>query len=1228
MSCSIVDVLAPNGEPSLLFQDLLNTVGDPSRALSLYLDLKLAGPGEARVDENGEVRLAGVLNNSGLSPVEVDAFLSHRPDVHSMPAAGPAKESKTRRRRMTLPEEVVGVERMINLTINRIKDARDAAKDSDVKATFTDQLAKLKDQRNRIFWSDTLDPLKKVAEEQLQWAEKIISSRNPSKQSLRLAIDLVNAWSWETTSAFLSPGNDVADSLWAETFSEISEQAHRLTLSVNAAIVKNIQKTMRRSGIEVTTSELTTQYEIGFLRRTLFDLSTVDSKLAQWIDGTLKRAARNQAENLRQISRKLGEMSEGVDQSKLLQRDLLGNLTGNLITPYSAAYLEDLRRAQWSLQIKLDNAARASTPEASDTLAAAAYRTHYSRRRNVDIAIDIRKLRDPASRAAYEQYLVDQLGPDAADNAIDDAERAYTDYLNEKDEARSRFMSEVTGGTAELKIVGGKRELNSEYVERRMKEWEQANSPEQYMSEFYGKGLKQYLSTDGHRFAVHVPRKTNAAGQTTNYYDSAYDNLTEKEREFLDYVLTLSSNLLSYLPSSLTRDLGAGFLPVVQKTLTERVLGNGSWADLDMKGGFDQAREELLSSFVDQQVVALGKQQEKARKTVNPATGDEIRKIPVGFIQHGNVRRKKGESDEAFSKRVQEAMDGRSFDIVRVMEMFAGMSINYHHMSQVEDKVLLAQRIVNEAEEARRRGGSPVYDFTGKLVTRRDGRTHLKDMVQYAIDGMLYGQKRKEDEWVTNTAVYSLNPLTNHKKSRQASEIRRQANLLDQQRDEGTIDEKAYKEARGALEKQYLELNGRRLSVGKSLDNLLKFTQAKGMGWNLTAGIANVGFGVLSNVIHSAANVDFNETELLTATRIMLKARTNPKSKAAAIIKLLDVLFEITEIGYGKNAERAKFKKISWITNPFEVQRRTEFFLQGTSVVAQLLHQKMKDKDGNEVSLWDAFTNEGEWDVEKMGPQPAEWKFRLDSDEQNEFTKTRDRIIGVNKKLHGNYDPNSLVEAKKWVAGRMLLMFRSWMAEGFEWRFAHEHFDQQLGRTIKGRWLSYRDLAREHGAGKTAQLMLRMLLNKKGQLAIEGKPLSELDMQNMRSNIMEIQFYIALTALTVMLKAGLQDDDEEEEGLGIATARILISQLYRVEADIVFYASPDTMLEISKNSIPAMKTIADFQAAMSSSIAYIRKGEEYTGLDPWYKWMKAFPIGTQGYKMWYMGTHDVNWGDL
>ena len=286
---------------------------------------------------------------------------------------------------------------------------------------------------------------------------------------------------------------------------------------------------------------------------------------------------------------------------------------------------------------------------------------------------------------------------------------------------------------------------------------------------------------------------------------------------------------------------------------------------------------------------------------------------------------------------------------------------------------------------------------------------------------------------------------------------------------------------------------------------------------------------------------------------------------------------------------------------PYEIQRRTEYFIQGQSLVAQMMFTKITDLKGKVRSLWDAYDDNGEWKTNEFG-EAGEWSDKgLEAETDNKFTRFRDKAIEVNKILHGNYDVASPTIAKKTLIGRMLFQYRSWMPEGFAQRFQDARWSSQLGRMVKGRWRTLGTL----GFVESLRVTSKALLGSKS--AYSGID-EAVDVENMRKNVAEMKIAIALYALGVMLRAGVDDDDDDN--LMNYPARLLINQLWRVESDIYFYFSPATFKQILRDPIPVMKLYLDFERAMNASYRYIMQ-DDYKGDAPIIKWMQFFPFTNQ-----------------
>ncbi len=196
----------------------------------------------------------------------------------------------------------------------------------------------------------------------------------------------------------------------------------------------------------------------------------------------------------------------------------------------------------------------------------------------------------------------------------------------------------------------------------------------------------------------------------------------------------------------------------------------------------------------------------------------------------------------------------------------------------------------------------------------------------------------------------------------------------------------------------------------------------------------------------------------------------------------------------------------------------------------------------------------------------------------------------------------------------MLLQFRSWLPEGFAQRFQDEHYDSQLGRDVKGRWVTYGTL----GFKGSMTTLTRQILNR--DITGDLKPV---DVENMRKNLAEIATYIGMMGLMAMLKWSMEDDDDEEKTLlGDYIPMMLLNTLYRSYQDIQFYIMPSTFYSILRDPLPVTKTFLDIERAFDGTIRYITD-DSYRGQGPLLKWTKTVPLASQGYKTWFIATEDI-----
>jgi hypothetical protein len=211
---------------------------------------------------------------------------------------------------------------------------------------------------------------------------------------------------------------------------------------------------------------------------------------------------------------------------------------------------------------------------------------------------------------------------------------------------------------------------------------------------------------------------------------------------------------------------------------------------------------------------------------------------------------------------------------------------------------------------------------------------------------------------------------------------------------------------------------------------------------------------------------------------------------------------------------------------------------------------------------------------------------------------------------HGDY--NNQLKVKSTAAGRALTQFRTWMFEGFANRFEGEKVDDMLsyGRDEpyirKGRYRSYTAgqlttagigigtmmlpgigtligagigiVAGKIGGMQTQYSAVEDTLYSLKQLArklmfmkpdFEGR-FSEVDAANMRKNMMELHIMLGLMGVALLLKATIEDDDEDQ-----MITNFLLNQTIRLRTDIAFYTNPLEAEKLTKTAIPMASLVQD-----------------------------------------------------
>ena len=258
---------------------------------------------------------------------------------------------------------------------------------------------------------------------------------------------------------------------------------------------------------------------------------------------------------------------------------------------------------------------------------------------------------------------------------------------------------------------------------------------------------------------------------------------------------------------------------------------------------------------------------------------------------------------------------------------------------------------------------------------------------------------------------------------------------------------------------------------------------------------------------------------------------------------------------------------------------------------ATMVNNKIKDIDGNDRTLWDAFGSDGKWNVAEFGDQKG-WNDISDNIESNNNLYALSRKVNkLNRIIHGNTNPETSPEIKRHLLGRMLSQFRtSWMVEGVADRFGTRRFDEDLQRDIEGKYITTFRYMKQQGLATSLSTILKLMAFQ-GDAAFNGQRMSAKDkaliISNVKRTLHEMYYYMALWAMYLALSASLDDDDENQKYKYVA-----LNTIYRTMGDISFYFQPSTINQVINNPIPLAGILTDFGRFQKTVGKYVA-GDDY-----------------------------------
>lgn len=264
---------------------------------------------------------------------------------------------------------------------------------------------------------------------------------------------------------------------------------------------------------------------------------------------------------------------------------------------------------------------------------------------------------------------------------------------------------------------------------------------------------------------------------------------------------------------------------------------------------------------------------------------------------------------------------------------------------------------------------------------------------------------------------------------------------------------------------QKLDPNQPGYKWAKAVSNLIGYTSFKGLATNVKGAFSNYLVGEMQMLIEAGCGEFYGlkdyawaHTKLFGGAGVggeIAELLTNNKNHKATLFReMFDPINESFENQRHTKYYNSMFRQLVSHDCSFIGYASGEYLIHYVNMYAILHHQKVL-LNGKRISLYDAFEvgNKQDGNSELVLKQGVT---TLDGQQitQEWLDKIKGRIRYCNQTCHGsmNDDDKGVIHQKLW--GRAVMNFRQWMVEHYSRRFRKRHFDASLGEDREGYWRS------------------------------------------------------------------------------------------------------------------------------------------------------------------------------
>ena len=431
-------------------------------------------------------------------------------------------------------------------------------------------------------------------------------------------------------------------------------------------------------------------------------------------------------------------------------------------------------------------------------------------------------------------------------------------------------------------------------------------------------------------------------------------------------------------------------------------------------------------------------------------------RIPVGNILYQSVMADLVEDSSTDLPKIIKYMSLMAAEYNARQELLPYMEMMKQHYTQIKKPMTNKQK-------------KPITNFFTQSDPGDGLRVRANTQMEDWFNRIILGQDTSKDTGVVNDEEIDIEATKNNLKAAITGRV------LSRE------DKKLKKELDALIEKETNEVEleklikmrnklGRKITASATVDNFLNYIRFLGLGWNLSSAITNYAEGQIANMIIAATGDHFESHHYYRALNIVkgsffknFTGESQFTSKDAKKLRKLMDKFNILQDSTNELQKASVKTSLNQLEkfSPMELNKRTEYLNQAPLALSVLFNTKIKSKDGKkEVNPWDAMD-------ENLNLLP---EFRTEENikawEQNQgetFTQYKSKVGQAIGMAHGmGYDNLRGMLAKKSIAGRVIMMFKTWVGSQLYTRFAAQRDDLELG--IKGYKGRYRSFTKTSGA--------------------------------------------------------------------------------------------------------------------------------------------------------------------